>query len=113
MIVRNVNDQEVMATTYLAHGGAVARMILTYRELKAMDFMAFAHLEPGKTIEEHRDPYEEIYFILSGKGIMGVDSEDREVKSGDAIWIPTGAAHRLHNHTEESCQILVVAATPR
>ena len=28
MIVRNVNDQEVLDTTYIAHGGAIAQMIL-------------------------------------------------------------------------------------
>ena len=113
MIVRNLNDPEVLATTYSAHGGAVARMVLTYRELEAMDFLAFAHLDPGRTIEDHIDPYEEIYFILSGQGVMGVGDEDKEVKPGDAIWIPRGAAHRLHNHTDKPCQILVVAATPK
>jgi hypothetical protein len=28
MIVRNLNDKAVMETTYLAHGGAIAQMIL-------------------------------------------------------------------------------------
>jgi len=27
MIVRNVKDKEVLDTTYLAHGGAIAQMI--------------------------------------------------------------------------------------
>lgn len=113
MIVRNLNDKEVMDTTYLAHGGAIARMVLTYRELEAMDFFAFAHLEPGKTIEEHVDPYEEIYFIMNGGGVMGVGDETREVKPGDAIWLPRGVPHKLHNNTDGPCQVLVVAATPK
>ncbi len=113
MIVRNINDPEVLDTTYQAHEGAVARMILTYRELEAMDFLAFAYLEPGKSIESHIDPYEEIYFVLGGEGMMSVGDETREVKPGDAIWLPRGVPHALHNHTDNICQVLVVAATPR
>ncbi len=113
MIVRNLNDLEVVTTTCRTHGGAVARMILTHRELEAMDFLAFDHLEPGKTIEDHIDPYEEIYFILSGKGMMRVDDQVKEVKPGDAVWLPKGVSHGLQNHTGAPCQILVAAATPR
>ncbi len=112
MIVRNLNDPEVIETTYRAHGGGVARMILTSRELEAMDFLAFAHLEPGRALEEHVDPYEEVYFILSGEGVMVVGDEKKNVKPGDAIWLPRGVPHALYNNAETPCRILVVAATP-
>ena len=66
MIVRNVNDNAVMETTYRAHGGAIAQMILDRRILKEIGFLAIATLAPGKEIEAHVDPMEEIYFVLSG-----------------------------------------------
>ena len=65
MIVRNLNDKEVLETTYLAHGGAIAQMVLDRRNLKEIGFLAIAKLERGKTIESHIDPMEEIYFVLS------------------------------------------------
>lgn len=34
MFVRNLNDREVLDTTYIAHGGAIAQMILDRRVLK-------------------------------------------------------------------------------
>ena len=71
---------------------------------------AIAKLEKGKTLESHRDPMEEIYFILSGEGEMTVDQETRIVTPGDAIWIPAGAQHSFTNATEEDCVILVVAS---
>jgi len=40
MIVRNVRDKAVMETTYLAHGGAIAQMILDRRVLKEIGFLA-------------------------------------------------------------------------
>lgn len=110
MIVRNLNDPEVLETTYQAHGGAVARMILDRRTLRELGFLAMATLEPGRRIEPHVDPMEEIYFVLSGTGIMGVDGEEREVGPGDATWIPTGASHELTATGEAPCVILVVAS---
>jgi mannose-6-phosphate isomerase-like protein (cupin superfamily) len=110
MIVRNITDREVLETTYIAHGGAVAQMVLDRRILKELGFLAIATLAPGKEIEAHVDPMEEIYFICGGTGEMRVDDEKRSVKSGDAIWIPAGSAHSLINDGLEDCVILVVAS---
>jgi len=111
MIVRNVNDQEVLETTYLAHGGAIAQMILDQRVLREIGFLAIATLSRGKTIESHKDPMEEIYFVLSGEGEMSVDEETRHVGPGDATWIPAGADHSLTNSSESDLLILVVASS--
>jgi mannose-6-phosphate isomerase-like protein (cupin superfamily) len=110
MIVRNVNDPEVLETTYLAHGGAIAQMILDRRILREIGFLAIANLAKGKTIESHRDPMEEIYFVLSGEGEMSVDEEKRHVTPGDATWIPAGSSHSLTNSSEQDLLILVVAS---
>jgi mannose-6-phosphate isomerase-like protein (cupin superfamily) len=110
MIVRNVNDREVLETTYLAHGGAVAQMILDQRTLKEIGFLAIARLESGRTIEAHVDPMEEIYFILAGEGSMSVDSDTKPVKPGDAVLIPAGSSHSLTNSGNGDCLVLVVAS---
>lgn len=113
MIVRNLNDKEVLDTTYIAHGGGIARMILDQRTLKEIGFFAIGMLEPGKELEAHRDPMEEIYFITSGSGEMRVDDETRAVGPGDATWIPTGSVHSLLNTGKEICNVLVIAAPVR
>jgi len=113
MIVRNIDDPEVLATTYRAHGGGTARMIMTSEFLKSIEFFAYCHIPPGNVLEEHIDPVEEIYYILRGRGIMTVGEDMKEVKERDAIWIPAGAPHALENHTNKETEILVVAAYPR
>jgi len=110
VIVRNVSDKEVLETTYLAHGGAIAQMILDRRTLKEIGFLAIARLAPGKEIEAHVDPMEEIYFVLSGSGEMRVDEEARQVGPGDATWIPAGSAHALLNNEKEDLVVLVIAS---
>lgn len=113
MIVRNLMDKEVLETTYIAHGGAIAQMVLDQRILREIGFLAIASLDRGKTIEAHIDPMEEIYFIYRGEGEMTVDHETRHVKEGDAIWVPTGSLHALSNSGQEHLYILVVASPVR
>ena len=110
MLVRNISDKEVLDTTYLAHGGAIAQMILDRRNLKEIGFLAIARLDPGKEIEAHVYPMEEIYFVVQGTGEMTVGDETRSVKPGDAIWIPVGDSHALLNTGKEACVVLVVAS---
>ena len=110
MIIRNMTDKEVMETTYIAHGGGIAQMILDQRTLKEIGFLASATLDRGKTLESHIDPMEEIYFIMKGEGEMTVDKDMKHVVPGDAIWIPAGSSHSLTNSGDEQILILVVAS---
>ena len=112
MIVRHFSDPEVLRTQYRAHGGADAWMILTSQFMEGIEFLAYATLQPGKVIEEHIDPVEEIYHIYRGGGHMKVGDEVREVKEGDSVWIPAGAPHALENRTGEVTMVLVIAAYP-
>ena len=112
MIVRHFNDPEVLGTQYRAHGGADAWMIMTSRFMEGIEFLAYATVQPGKAIEEHVDPVEEIYHIYRGAGLMKVGNETAEVKMGDSIWIPAGEPHALENTTNEVTMVLVIAAYP-
>jgi len=109
MILRNLEHPEVKATRYQAHGGGVAHMILDTRHLQTLMFLAHASLAPGKKLNSHEDPMEEIYIIQKGCGRMQVNDEIREVAPGDAIHIPIGHFHELTNTGEEELTILVVA----
>ncbi len=110
MIVRNIDHPEVIQTRYLAHNGAAACMLLDSRVLEGLLFFAHAVLKPGKEIETHVDPYEEVYYLLSGRGVMTVGEERQEVAAGDAIWLPYEVPHSLLNDGDEDCVILVAAA---
>ena len=108
--MRNLQDREVVETTYIAHGGAIAQMILDRRTLKEIGFLAIGMIAKGKAIEAHVDPMEEIYFIHSGEGEMTVGDETRHVKAGDTIWIPAGSSHSLVNSGAEDCYVFVIAS---
>jgi len=75
-------------------------------------FLAEGILPPGNAIELHADPYEEIYYMLRGGGVMTVGDEKKRVSEGDAIWIPMGYVHGLKNDTQAECRVLIIAAMP-
>ncbi|MDD5474376.1 MAG: cupin domain-containing protein [Candidatus Methanoperedens sp.] len=55
-------------------------------------------LEPGQSIPSHYHPaFEEVYYILSGYGIMTIGEEQKEISRGDVVYIPSPAPHSLLN----------------
>ncbi|KAL6243827.1 hypothetical protein RBB50_009261 [Rhinocladiella similis] len=45
----------------------------------------------------HRHEQAEIYYITQGRGVVEIDGVEREVQSGDAIYIPGNAEHGIRN----------------
>jgi mannose-6-phosphate isomerase len=43
----------------------------------------------------------EHWYVVAGTGTVTLDGQDHEVKVGEAIDIPLGAAHRMANHGDE------------
>ncbi len=55
-------------------------------------------LSPGKSIPPHYHPdFEEIYYVLSGFGIMTIGEEKKEISRGDVVYIPAISVHALLN----------------
>jgi mannose-6-phosphate isomerase-like protein (cupin superfamily) len=55
-------------------------------------------LYPGcKTKGHSHSDREEVYFFLSGKGIMGVDGQEYEVQAGDTYYVKPGPFHTTKN----------------
>jgi mannose-6-phosphate isomerase-like protein (cupin superfamily) len=59
--------------------------------------LAQATLPAGEASYVHRLKSDEVYFILSGRGLMHVNDETAEVGSGDAVDIPAGSHQWIEN----------------
>lgn len=53
----------------------------------------------------HKDAVEVIY-ILSGKGVSGVNDVEVEMKAGDTMFVPRGAVHWFYNPFPEPVEML-------
>lgn len=60
------------------------------------NFVAYAELPEGATIGEHfHADNDEFYIILSGKAIMTIDGEAREIRKNDIILTRAGSRHSV------------------
>lgn len=106
MIVRNRNQASVISTR---HGSEIRPLIdRTTSEITHCS-LAEEILPPGKAVTPHHHlQLEEVYYIMSGSGVMTVGDEQCEVGAGDAIYIPRNHRHTLENTGSEPIRLLLV-----
>jgi mannose-6-phosphate isomerase-like protein (cupin superfamily) len=64
-------------------------------------------LKPGSAIGYHEQHEDEIYYVLSGRGLMTVDAKTFEVRPGDAVLTRPGSSHGLKQTGTEDLVILI------
>ncbi|MGA9772761.1 MAG: cupin domain-containing protein [Blastocatellia bacterium] len=106
MKVINRNDARVINTR---HGSEIRPLIdRTTSEITGCS-LAEETLLPGQAVTPHHHrEIEEVYYILSGRGVMQVGDEKREVSAGDAVYVPRTARHTLENTGTEPIKLLLV-----
>ncbi len=97
-----------------SHGGSGKFAVRTLLEEEFQSNLAYVRelvLKPNSSIgiHEHQGD-EEIYYIVSGQGLMTVDNEKRNVKPGDVILTKSGSSHGLLNEGNEDLKIFVACA---
>lgn len=64
-------------------------------------------LKPGSSIGYHLQKEDEIYYIISGNGLMQMNGKTFPVKSGDAILTRPGSAHGIAPNPDNDLVILI------
>lgn len=70
--------------------------------------LAHAEVEPGAKTLKHKLTTDEVYYILSGEGVMYIDNESAEVAAGDTIEIPPGAVQHIENTGRKTLTFLCI-----
>lgn len=77
-------------------------------------------LPPGSSEGRHTHPsddpaddYEEIYYVLQGRGVLELDGEDVPIDVGDAVLVPVDVDHGLRVVGDEPLRIVLVFARSR
>ncbi len=98
MDVRSVHDVEPV----VEHNGTVpVWWLVAPREMREVTEGGFLELVSewevagGGRVDPHSHPTHEFYYILSGRGIMQIGDEDRQVRQGDLVYIPPEATHSI------------------
>ena len=89
-----------------------SRLILVDEETVGAEDITFGYskFEPNTSIhKKHSHPEaEEIMYILSGRGITGIQNEEHELEAGDTLWVPRGETHWFYNPFDEPCEFLFI-----
>ena len=83
-----------------------------------VDFLASDKLSVGLAVwpagsTDHQQPHreDEVYYVISGRGVIRVADEDRPVNAGSLVFVGAGVEHRFHD-IEEDLRVLVFWAPP-
>ncbi len=106
MFVKNLNDCEI----FTAGDGTILRELLhpDKADLKLRYSLAYAVLPVGLTSLPHRLKTSEVYYILSGKGMMSIDDDEKEVLPGQAVYIPPNATQFISNTGNQDLEFLCI-----
>jgi mannose-6-phosphate isomerase-like protein (cupin superfamily) len=106
MLIINRQDAKILPTP---HGSTIRPLIDRTTAPITQCSLAEETLPPGASVTPHHHAVlEEIYYILSGAGVMTVGAEQRVVGAGDAIYIPKNQRHTLTNTGAQDMKILLV-----
>jgi mannose-6-phosphate isomerase-like protein (cupin superfamily) len=64
-------------------------------------------LKPGSGIGYHEQKEDEIYYVLSGRGVMTIDDKSFEVTPGTAVLTRPGSSHGLKQAGPDDLVILI------
>jgi mannose-6-phosphate isomerase-like protein (cupin superfamily) len=106
--VRRLGD----CVSFTTKDGSQIRELLAHRNSCIRNqSLAEATIPVGTQTTAHYHPKsEEIYFVMQGSGEMMIDGSRRMIGPGDAVAIPPGAIHSLHNTGGEPIRILCCCA---
>jgi mannose-6-phosphate isomerase-like protein (cupin superfamily) len=95
MLKTNLTDQP----QFVAGDGTYLREVLHPTQVPADIPYSVAHavVKPGESSIPHSLRGSEVYYILSGNGIMHIEGEQAEVGPGTTIYVPPNAAQHIQN----------------
>ncbi len=69
-------------------------------------------IEPGQQTTFHRQPAEEVFYVLAGQGNFRVGNERHEFAAGDCLYVSADVGHQIVNTGSENLQYLYVVVPP-
>ena len=95
MFIRELKDCE----EFIAGDNCALREILhpDKADLQLRYSLAHAVVKPGETTWKHRLKTSEVYYIISGEGLMHIDNETAAVRPGSTVYIPPMATQCITN----------------
>lgn len=70
--------------------------------------LAHAAVKPGRSSLPHKLKTSEVYYILEGEGVMYVEEDSAQVRSGQVIYIPPNSTQYIKNTGNSDLKFLCI-----
>ncbi|MFD8543534.1 cupin domain-containing protein [Streptomyces sp. NPDC059649] len=68
-------------------------------------------LDAGSIDPQRPHAQDEVYLVVSGRGLITVGAETEPVARGSVVYVPAGVPHKFH-HISEDLRVMVVFSPP-
>ncbi len=65
-------------------------------------------LQPGEKMEPHSQPFDVVFYVLSGNAILGLEEQSIDGVPGTCIFIPAGMQRGWKNTGNGEFRVLVI-----
>ena len=105
-----VHERDIAIDQPGPHGGAGATTAYPFfRDAPALGFEFRKRvLHKGAGIGLHQHHKDEIYYVLSGRGIYELDGKTQEVRAGDAMLTRPGSTHAIRQDGDDDLVLLIM-----
>ena len=106
MFIRNLKD----CTEFSAGDSSILRELLhpDKMDLQIRYSLAYAKVPAGQKTMPHKLKTSEVYYVLSGSGLMHIDREEHNVSTQCAVYIPPGATQFIENTGNTDLEFLCI-----
>ena len=67
---------------------------------------------PGGQSDVQRHSEGEMFYVVSGHGLIEIENEQKELTPGTAAWSPPNTSHYFSNNSSEELKVLWVLSPP-
>jgi len=106
MLIKDLND----CSEFIAGDGSILKELLHTgkQDVEFRYSLAHAKVFKGKKTNPHILKTSEVYYIISGKGLMHIDNESDQVSAKQAIYIPPGSMQFIENIGDNDLEFLCI-----
>ncbi|MBI1858860.1 MAG: cupin domain-containing protein [Candidatus Melainabacteria bacterium] len=106
MLIKDLND----CSEFIAGDGSILKELLHAgkQDVEFRYSLAHATVFKGKKTSPHILKTSEVYYIISGKGLMHIDNESDQVSAKQAIYIPPGSMQFIENIGDNDLEFLCI-----
>ena len=65
-------------------------------------------LKAGENLAEHKNPFDVIFFVIEGSGILTIEGEEYNLKATDVTKVTSEKIRGWKNNTDNDLRLLVI-----